>query len=113
MQWNEADREPFVPLRLHLASGQKGATIPPGEISLCTLVITWERASSYLHPRWQRASVVKGTTRRARRKKQRMSPMRSREPSKDKLVADSEVTNSKQTKADQHKARRLPQRKTT
>ena len=51
--------------------------------------------------------------RNARLKKQRMSPMRSREPSKDKLVADSEVTNSKQTKADQHKARRLPQRKTT
>jgi hypothetical protein len=51
--------------------------------------------------------------RNARRKKQRMPRMRSREPSKDKLVADSEVTNSKQTKADQHKARRLPQRKTT
>jgi putative tryptophan/tyrosine transport system substrate-binding protein len=48
-----------------------------------------------------------------RRKKQRMPRMRSREPSKDKLVADSEVTKSKQTKADQHKARRLPQRKTT
>ena len=29
--------------------------------------------------------------RNARRKKQRMSPMRSREPSKDKLVADSEI----------------------
>jgi hypothetical protein len=51
--------------------------------------------------------------RNARRKKQRMSAMRSKEPSKYKLVAAGEVTNSKQTKADQHKARRLPQRKTT
>ena len=51
--------------------------------------------------------------RNARRKKQRMSRMPSREPSRDKLVAASEVTNSKQTKADKHKARRLPQRKTT